>query len=51
MKEKNENHDEPTIAVGMNTHDPLEEKATDDEVEEGESTTVTRLYVDRTPED
>ncbi|MDF2958407.1 MAG: hypothetical protein K0S39_142 [Paenibacillus sp.] len=42
---------EPTVAPGMNTHDPLEEKATSEEVEEGESTSVTRLYVDRTPED
>jgi len=39
---------EPTIAPGMNTHDPLEEKATGEEIEEGESTSVTRLFVDRT---
>ncbi|MFE5323496.1 hypothetical protein ACFQ88_32920 [Paenibacillus sp. NPDC056579] len=42
---------EPTIAPGMNTHDPLEEKATEDEVHEGDSTLVTRLYLDRTPEE
>lgn len=42
---------EPTIAPGMNTHDPLEEEATDREVRQGDSTSVTRLFVDRTPED
>lgn len=42
---------EPTIAPGMNTHDPLEEKATEEEIRRGEATEVTRLYVDRTPED
>ncbi|MCZ8522906.1 MULTISPECIES: hypothetical protein [Paenibacillus] len=43
--------DEPTIAPGMNTHDPLEEKASPGEVEHGDSTPVTRLYLDRTPEE
>ncbi|MED4604172.1 hypothetical protein P9314_26445 [Paenibacillus validus] len=42
---------EPTVAPGMNTHDPLEEKATEQEVRQGESTPVTRLFVDRTPDD
>jgi len=42
---------EPTIAPGMNTHDPLEERASKREVESGDSTPVTRLYLDRTPED
>lgn len=50
LKDKVEN-DEPTIAPGMNTHDPLEEKATDEEIEKGDTTSVTRLYLDRTPED
>lgn len=42
---------EPTIAPGMNTHDPLEEKATEEEVRHGDATLVSRLYLDRTPED
>lgn len=44
-------HDEPTIAPGLNTHDPLEENASRKEIEHGNSTTVTRLYLDRTPEE
>ncbi|MDD9265406.1 hypothetical protein ACFPES_00010 [Paenibacillus sp. GCM10023248] len=47
----NTEHDEPTIAPGMNTHDLLEKKATEEDVENGEATSVTRLYLDRTPED
>ncbi|WP_426455248.1 hypothetical protein ACP26L_34635 [Paenibacillus sp. S-38] len=43
--------DEPTIAPGMNTHDPLEEKASESEVSQGDSTQVTRLYLDQTPQD
>lgn len=43
--------DGPTIAPGLNTHDPLEEKATRKESEHGDSTSVTRLYLDRTPEE
>ncbi|WP_197080973.1 hypothetical protein [Gordoniibacillus kamchatkensis] len=42
---------EPTIAPGMNTHDALEEKATEQDIEQGEYTEVTRLFLDRTPED
>jgi len=42
---------EPTIAPGMNTHDQLEEKASEKENEQGDSTPVTRLFIDRTPED
>lgn len=49
-KPKNQN-EEATIAPAMNTHDELEEKATDQEEEKGDSTNVTRLFVDRTPED
>lgn len=44
-------HDEPTIAPGMNTHDDLEKKATEEEVDEEDYTSVTRLFLDRTPED
>lgn len=42
---------EPTIAPGMHTSDPIEENATEEEIEEGQYTEVTRLYIDRTPED
>jgi hypothetical protein len=41
----------PTIAPSMNTHDELEEKASPEEVKEGNSTSVTKLFLDRTPED
>ncbi|WP_400164807.1 hypothetical protein ACAF76_005980 [Brevibacillus sp. TJ4] len=40
---------EPVVAPGMNMHDELEEKATEEEIASGESTSVTRLFVDRTP--
>lgn len=46
-----EQHEEPNIAPGMNTHDSLEEKASEKEVKHGDSTSVTRLFLDRTPED
>lgn len=51
-KKKNQRRqkEEPTIAPGMNTHDQLEEKASNKEINEEETTTVTRLYLDRTPE-
>jgi hypothetical protein len=49
LKER-EKH-EPSIAPGMNMHDPLEKKASEEEIEEGDSTSVTRLYLDRTPKD
>lgn len=42
---------EPSIAPGMNMEDDLEKKANQEEIEHGESTSVTRLYLDRTPED
>jgi len=51
MTDDDKEKHEPTIAPGMNTHDPLEEKATEEEVSRNDSTSVTRLYVDRTPED
>ncbi|MEX2414811.1 MAG: hypothetical protein WD424_01595 [Paenibacillaceae bacterium] len=48
--DKDKDH-EPTIAPGMNTSDPLEEKTTKKKKERGEYTEVTRLYLDRTPDD
>lgn len=41
----------PTVAPGMNTHDMLEEKPTKEEKKKGQTTPVTRLYLDRTPKD
>lgn len=51
QKREQEQEQEPTIAPGMNMSDPLEEQASEEEVERGEYTEVTRLFVDRTPED
>lgn len=42
---------EPTMAPGMNTSDPLEEKASEEDIRKGDYTEVTRLFLDRTPED
>lgn len=42
---------EPSVAPSMYGHDPLEEKATKEEVEKGDYTKVTRLFLDRTPEE
>ncbi|MFC0212507.1 hypothetical protein ACFFK0_08535 [Paenibacillus chartarius] len=42
---------EPTMAPGIHGHDPLEDEATAEEIESGDYTEVTRLYLDRTPED
>lgn len=42
---------EPSVAPSMYGHDPLEEKATEEEVEKGDYTKVTRLFLDRTPEE
>lgn len=50
-KHTDNKHDEPTIAPGMNTNDDLEEKATEEEVRKEDFTPVTRLFLDRTPED
>jgi hypothetical protein len=47
---KRERH-EPTIAPGMNMQDDLEERAEEQEVDAGNYTSVTKLYLDRTPED
>jgi hypothetical protein len=44
-----ENH-EPTIAPGMSNHQELEEKATEEEIQADDSTSVTNLYLDRTPD-
>lgn len=46
-----EENQQPTIAPGMNMHDQLEEKPTKKEIEENDTTSVTRLYLDRTPEE
>ncbi|MFD0871281.1 Uncharacterised protein [Chlamydia abortus] len=53
MKNKKKRNEEtgPTLAPGMNMHDEMEEEASEREIEQGESTSVTRLYLDRTPED
>lgn len=42
---------QPTIAPGMNMHDPLEEKPSEQDREQWRTTEVTRLFIDRTPED
>lgn len=42
---------EPTIAPGINTEERLEEPASAEEAARGDSTPVTRLVLDRTPED
>ncbi|QQE73143.1 hypothetical protein KDJ56_14565 [Brevibacillus composti] len=50
MQTENRKEKKPSIAPGMNTHDPLEEKATPAEIEKGDATRVTRLFLDRTPD-
>ncbi|WP_199929521.1 hypothetical protein [Brevibacillus brevis] len=50
-KKRGSGEHEPTVAPSMYGHDPLEEKATEKEVEKGDYTKVTRLFVDRTPEE
>jgi hypothetical protein len=42
---------EPTIAPSIDTHNTLEADATKEEKESGDTTEVTHLYLDRTPED
>ncbi|MFD1706725.1 hypothetical protein ACFSCZ_08145 [Siminovitchia sediminis] len=51
MDKKDVKRNEPTVAPSMNTHDSLEKKATKKEIQQGDFTEVTRLYIDRTPED
>jgi hypothetical protein len=50
-REEQKKEKEPVLAPGMHTSDPLEEKATPEEIERGDYTEVTRLFLDRTPED
>jgi hypothetical protein len=50
IKIREENENEPTIAPSINNHQELEEDATRQEVEEGNSTPVTQLVLDRTPD-
>lgn len=45
------NHEEPTIAPGMETNDDLREEATDEEIQRGDYTEVTQFVIDRTPDD
>jgi hypothetical protein len=49
LLDKKLNDDKPTIAPGMSNLQELEEKATEEEVLKGDSTSVTQLYLDRTP--
>ncbi|WP_239617312.1 hypothetical protein [Cohnella mopanensis] len=42
---------EPTIAPSIDTHNTLEAEATEEEKKVGDTTEVTHLYLDRTPED
>lgn len=51
MKKKKPNDKRPTFAPGMNTDDQLEKKATKKDIKKGDYTEVTRLFLDRTPED
>ncbi|USG63933.1 hypothetical protein NDK47_17435 [Brevibacillus ruminantium] len=51
QKDKSQKHEEPSVAPGMNMHDPIEEKAAPEEIKEGDFTSVTRLFLDRTPDD
>jgi hypothetical protein len=48
---EHEHEHEPTVAPGMDTHNTLEEEPTEEELSNGDYTEVTRLYLDRTPED
>jgi hypothetical protein len=46
-----DNDHEPTIAPSIDTHNTLETEATETEKKSGDTTEVTHLYLDRTPED
>jgi len=48
---KNEKERKPTIAPSIDTHNSLEQDATEEEIRNDQSTEVTRLYLDRTPEE
>jgi hypothetical protein len=47
---REEKNNEPTIAPSINNHQELEEDATREEIADGDSTLVTQLYLDRTPD-
>jgi hypothetical protein len=49
-KQKKDEH-QPNVAPSTDTHGSLEENATEEEIDRGDYTKVTRLYLDRTPED
>jgi len=51
MPNKNENEHETTIAPSIDTYNTLEKDATKAEIKNDNATEVTRLYLDRTPED
>lgn len=50
MTEDKSKEREPTVAPSIDTHDSLEENASEEELERGDYTEVTRLFLDRTPE-
>jgi hypothetical protein len=50
-RKKNKSAQEPEAAPGMIIDNPLEENAAEEEIAKGEYTPVTRLFIDRTPED
>jgi len=49
MNQKHEH--EPTIAPSLDTHNTLEENASQEEIEADKATEVTRLFLDRTPDE
>ncbi|MGG1878211.1 hypothetical protein ABDI30_11665 [Paenibacillus cisolokensis] len=51
MSKEHRQHEEPSVAPGMETNDALREEATDEEVRQGDYTEVTQLVIDRTPDD
>jgi hypothetical protein len=48
---KHNRMNEQSFAPGITTDDQIEEKTSAEEIKQGDSTSVTRLYLDRTPED
>lgn len=51
MPHRKDNERKPSLAPGMDTHQSLEEEPTQEERNRGDVTEVTRLYLDRTPDD
>ncbi|XID95676.1 hypothetical protein ACF3MZ_14650 [Paenibacillaceae bacterium WGS1546] len=49
-EEKDREESEPNIAPGIETYRALDKEATDEEKETEDTTEVTRLYLDRTPD-